>query len=105
MATGESYRSLAFSYCVGAATIRKIVPEVCEVIWDHMVDLYMPAHKTNNDWRLIAENFFEKLDFPLCIGAIGGKHVVLKAPGNTGSLYYNYKNSFSMVLLALVDAN
>ena len=34
-----------------------------------------------------------------------GKHVRMKAAANTGSLYFNYKKYFSMVLLALVDAS
>lgn len=34
-----------------------------------------------------------------------GKHVVIRCPQNTGSEYYNYKHTFSMVLFTIVDAD
>ena len=39
------------------------------------------------------------------MGAIDGKYVVLQCPRNNASEYFNYKNAFSIVLFALVDAN
>ncbi|KAB0801381.1 hypothetical protein PPYR_05735 [Photinus pyralis] len=44
-------------------------------------------------------------NFPNCLAAIDGKHVITDKPPNSGSLYFNYKKSFSVILLAFVDAH
>ena len=33
-----------------------------------------------------------------------GKHFLIKPPANSGSYFFNYKHSFNLVLLAVVDA-
>jgi len=57
-----------------------------------------------SDWERVAQGFMEKWQFPNCVGAIDGRHMKIKKPGMTGSLYYNYKGFFSMVLMAACDA-
>ena len=42
---------------------------------------------------------------PHVTGVIDGKHVRIKCPKDTGSLYYNYKGFFSLVLLVICDAD
>lgn len=49
--------------------------------------------------------FRERWNFPNVVGCLDGKHVRVRCPRRTGSLYYNYKNYFSIVLFALTDAN
>lgn len=41
----------------------------------------------------------------MCIGALDGKRILLEKPANSGSQYYDYKGHFSMILLAVVDAD
>lgn len=60
---------------------------------------------SQNEWKKISRGFDARWNFPHAIGALDGKHVFMEAPENTGSLYYNYKKTFSVVLLAMVDYN
>ena len=54
-------------------------------------------------WKEIGQGFGDRWQFPGCISAIDGKHCNFRAPPNSGSLYFNYKKTFSLVLLAMVD--
>lgn len=84
--------------------MRSIVNETCRAIWTALVDEFMSI-PNEDDWRNKEKEFHEKWNFPNCVGAIDGKHVVLQAPPSSGSLYFNYKNSHSIVLMAMVDAS
>lgn len=61
--------------------------------------------QTTEEWIYLSNEYNNKWNFPNCIGALDGKHVVLSAPFNSGSEYINYKGTFSIVMMALVDAD
>lgn len=67
------------------------------------VNLQVPT--SAEEWKNIAENFATKWQFDHCLCAIDGKHVVINKPKNSGSLFYNYKGTFSVVLFVIADAN
>jgi hypothetical protein len=73
---------------------------------------------TTEDWLRNSEEY-EELGFPHAIGCLDGKHFACEVrmislklntqptfqkPPHSGSLYYNYKGFFSVVMLALCDA-
>ena len=55
-------------------------------------------------WLKIAKEFTERFQFPNCVSAVVGKHIRSKKPNRSGSLLFNYKGYFSLVLLAVVYA-
>ena len=61
--------------------------------------------QTEIEWLRIAEQYETRWNFPHCIVAVDGKHVNIQPPHDCGSYYYNYKNTHSIVLMAVVDAN
>ena len=87
------------------STISKIVPLVCNAIWNELLQEEIKCPKTEQEWLEKANDFNIKWNYPWGLGALDGKHCVTQAFGNSGSLFYNYKKTFSVILLALADAN
>lgn len=67
--------------------------------------LLLQVPNTQEEWGNQAKKFEELWNFPMCLGAIDGKHVAIKAPPKQGSMYYNYKNFHSIVLMAIASAD
>uniref|UniRef100_A0A6P7H8X1 Uncharacterized protein LOC114347633 n=1 Tax=Diabrotica virgifera virgifera TaxID=50390 RepID=A0A6P7H8X1_DIAVI len=63
----------------------------------------MPA-PTEDTWKTNSIEFWERRNFPNCVSAIDGKHIRIVCPSKSGSKLFNYKNYFSIVLLATADA-
>ncbi|KAJ4935392.1 hypothetical protein JOQ06_016928 [Pogonophryne albipinna] len=104
LASGDSLISLAFSYHLGCSTVTNSVHMVYAAIEKIMMERFLPR-PTEDTWKEVAQCFWEKWNFPNCLGAIDGKHIVIQAPPLSGSQYFNYKKTFSIVLMALVDAD
>ena len=97
LATGDSHQTIAFSYRLGHSTVNKIVPETCLAIWSALSPIYVQCPSKEKEWEDVAKEFWEKWNFPLCVGALDGKHVRCHCPANTGSLYFNFHGWFSIV--------
>ena len=103
-ATGDSYKTLAGCFRLGVSTVHCIIKATCDAIWmESKIEHMKPPD--SRDWEHIVEGFRTKWNFPNCCGALDGKHVNIQAPKNSGSLFFNYKGTFSLVLMALVDVD
>ncbi|XP_063858640.1 uncharacterized protein LOC135099899 [Scylla paramamosain] len=60
---------------------------------------------TPDEWMRVAHGFKTWWNFPNCVEAIDGKHILIRPPPDSGSYFYNYKGSHSIVLMAICDAN
>ena len=97
LATGNSFHSLHYEYLLGVTTIREIVRDTCEAIWKCLWDAFMP--QKSEDWLHTADEFYERTNFPNCLGAVDGKHIRMCKPDDSGSLLFIYRTSFPWSLL------
>lgn len=77
LSSGDSMVSLSFSFRIAHNTISKIISETCEEIWKALKDLVFVSH-TEDKWMEIADGYENLWNFPNCVGAIDGKHVVMQ---------------------------
>lgn len=104
MATGESYRSMSFAFRISHNNISVLIKDVWGALRQHLVLLLLPS-SSHNVLTQNSSNLYRKWNFSHRVAAIDGKHVKIKCPNNSGSLFFNYKEYFSVVLLAMVDAD
>lgn len=105
MATGNRIKTIATFFRIGKSTLQKMIPKVCQVIYEVLQEEYLPFPDHEDDSHDIANNFYSKWDFINCIGAIDGTHIRVKAPPKSGSRYFNYKKFFSVVVMLVCDAD
>ncbi|KAK4314364.1 hypothetical protein Pmani_006866 [Petrolisthes manimaculis] len=105
LATGETQTSLSYQFRVSQNLISLIIPETCSAIYEALQPIYMRIPRSQEEWRKVSQDFHNLWNYPLCLGALDGKRVLLQKPAHSGSHYYDYKGNFSTIIMALVDAD
>ena len=85
----QLFNTLVLCFRLGLSTVQKIIMDTCDTIWDALAPTYLPEPK-KEDWKNIAAGFYQRWNFPNCLGALDGKHIVVQAPAKSGSLCFNY---------------
>lgn len=92
LAAGDSQVSMSYEFGVGTSTVSQIISETCKALWTKLAPLVLPVPKSQ-DWEKSENNFRRKWNFPNCVGAINGKHVIIQVSFN------NYKTQNLIVIL------
>lgn len=86
MASGDSMVSIGpYGYRVGKSTTSGIIRETTAAIWEKLKPIVFPNFSISQTWMDIAAEFYSTWNFPNCLGAIDGKHVVVQV--NLVALY------------------
>lgn len=78
LASGDSMTSMHYQYLMGLSTVSAIISETCAVLWKKLCPMVLPSTVSTEEWLRIAQTFSDTWNFPHCIGAIDGKHVVIQ---------------------------
>lgn len=104
LTSGIDMKAVAESFHLGHTTTWQIIHETCMAIYVVLKD-FVRVPRSSDDWRSVAKKFEEKCAMPHCCGALDGKHVLMRKPRKSGSMFFSYKKKCSIVLLALADPN
>lgn len=72
---------MSYDFGVGTSTVSQIISETCKALWSKLAPLVLPVPKSK-DWEESENNFRRKWNFPNCVGAIDGKHVLIQVSFN-----------------------
>ena len=104
LATGESYRSLAFQFRIHHSWISVIVRQTLNAICERLQKVAIPE-PNEETLKQTVDGYYRRWHFPHCCGSIDGKHLRIICQGKSRSHYFNHKDFYSIVMLTLVDDN
>ena len=75
-----------------------------EALWTVLSPVYLKIPTSEEKWLAIAEKYHSIWNLPNCIGSLDGKHIYIQACREAGSMFYNYKQTHSIILMVLCNA-
>ena len=81
-----------------------ILSDILDINIFYLFDMFQ-CPGTTTEWEDVANVKCEtRWNLPDRIGTLDGKHIQIVLLYNSGSIYFNNKHTFCIVLMALVDA-
>lgn len=70
LASGESLWSLALQFRCGTSTACTIVKDTSDAFYEVLAAEFLNTPQSASDWEKIATDYYDKWNFPLCLGAL-----------------------------------
>ena len=86
LASGNSYKSLQYSFRFAHNTISLFIPEVCQALIDEYKDEVFAFPTNADEWKEVAQKYGERWNFHHTCGALDGKHIAIRSPRHSGTL-------------------
>jgi hypothetical protein len=102
LASGMNFGDLEFDFKVSQKSIPGIVQETCEVIWNVLQPLEMPEP---NKEMWLKKNPLNFINLPIFLCGKCGRKTHQNAVPAQYWIYFNFKKYFSIVFMAVADAN
>ena len=80
-----SFRVLEDIFRIPKSTLSKLIPEVCEALWNELNQECIVLPQNSSEWRKKAKEFHDKWQYPYALAALDGKHVEIQAFSNSGA--------------------
>lgn len=97
--------SQQYGFRVAHNTISLIIPYTCEAIIAEYLEVVLSCTQTPEQWKEVAAILSQRWNFHHTVGALDGKHVVIRCPPKGGSKYYNYKGFQCIVMITLIETD
>ncbi|GBN41189.1 hypothetical protein AVEN_170152-1 [Araneus ventricosus] len=75
LASGETQSSLAYQFRISQNTISGILKLVCSALVTVLKNIHLCFPSSKAEWAAISAAFDNMWQFPMCVGALDGKHV------------------------------
>ena len=85
LATGETFKSLSYQFRISTNAISYIVKQVTEAIVTYVGKHFPKTPSSKSEWLTISNSFESKWNYPHCLDAIDGKHILITPPPESGS--------------------
>ncbi|XP_065360944.1 uncharacterized protein LOC135954657 [Calliphora vicina] len=98
---GGTRKMLSVKFKMGLTTVKRIISETCEIIWEELRSVYICPPR-GKEWIPLAEDFKEMWNLPNCIGSVDAKLINLTA--SSASTSKKIKSKQNLIVLAICDA-